>query len=89
MSTNIQEIEDGLLVFRGARKGDVLYIIDGVKTREDVQVPSVSIGRVTLFTSGLPANYGDTLGGVVAIESKSYFDLYREWIQTQLKAGNF
>jgi hypothetical protein len=26
----------------------------------------------------LPARYGDVVGGVVAIESKSYFDLYMQ-----------
>jgi hypothetical protein len=40
-----------------------------------------------LYTGGLPAKYGDTLGGVVVMESKSYFDLYRAWQSEQLKAG--
>ena len=50
MSTDVRQTEDGSLVFRGARKGDMIYIVDGVKTREDVQVPSVSIGSMTLYT---------------------------------------
>ena len=29
-------------------------------------------------TGGLPARYGDVTGGVVAIETKSYFDLYQQ-----------
>lgn len=87
MSSDVRQTEDGELVFRGARKGDMIYIIDGVKTRNAGSVPSVSIGRMQLYTGGLPAKYGDTLGGVVVMESKSYFDLYRAWQSKQLKAG--
>jgi hypothetical protein len=87
MSSDVRQTEDGELVFRGARKGDMIYIIDGVKTRDAGSIPSVSIGRMQLYTGGLPAKYGDTLGGVVVMESKSYFDLYRAWQAAQLKAG--
>lgn len=87
MSSEVRQTEDGELVFRGARKGDMIYVIDGVKTRDAGTIPSVSIGRMQMYTGGLPAKYGDTLGGVVVIESKSYFDLYRNWKSAQLRAG--
>jgi hypothetical protein len=32
-----------------------------------------------VYTGGLPAKYGDILGGAVILETKSYFDLYRQW----------
>lgn len=86
MSSEVRQTEDGELVIRGARKGDMIYVIDGVKTRDAGTVPSVSIGRMQLYTGGIPAKYGDTLGGVVVIESKSYFGLYRAWYSAQLKA---
>lgn len=89
MSSNVQQTADGSLVFRGARKGDMIYMVDGVKVREDAgQIPSVAIGYMQVYTGGLPAKYGDTLGGVVVIESKSYFDLYRAWQSEQLRNGN-
>jgi len=87
MSSEVQMTDDGELVFRGARKGDMLYLIDGVKTREVGSVPGVSIGRMMVYTGGLPAKYGDTLGGVVVMETKSYFDLYRSWEADQIKKG--
>ena len=87
VSTDVRQTDDGELVFRGARKGDMIYYIDGVKTQNPGMIPSVSIGRLQMYTGGLPAKYGDTLGGVVVIESKSYFDLYRAWQSEQLKAG--
>jgi hypothetical protein len=68
------------LVFRGARKGDMIYMIDGIKANDVVNVPSVSIGNMMVYTGALPAKYGDTLGGVVVVETKSYFDLYRAWM---------
>lgn len=79
MSSEVRETEDGELVFRGARKGDMLYLVDGVKSSEIGAIPGVAIGRMQVYTGGLPAKYGDTMGGVIVLETKSYFDLYREW----------
>lgn len=87
MSSDVQRTEDGELVVRGARKGDMIYLIDGVKTRDAGQLPGVAIGRMQLYSGNLPAKYGDTLGGVVVLETKSYFDLYRRWRSAQIRAG--
>ena len=87
MTSNVRQTADGSLVFRGARKGDMIYMIDGVKTREAGSVPGASIGRMMVYAGGLPAKYGDTLGGVVVMESKSYFDLYRAWEGDQIRKG--
>jgi hypothetical protein len=40
-----------------------------------------------VYTGGLPAKYGDTLGGVVVMETKGYFDLYRQWEANEIKTG--
>lgn len=87
MSSEIQKTADGKLVIRGSRPGDLLYLIDGVKTSEIGAMPSAAIGRMQVYTGGVPAKYGDTLGGVVIMETQSYFDLYRAWKAQQLKAG--
>lgn len=88
MSSDIKMTDDGELYFRGARKGDMVYYMDGIKSNEVSNVPSVAIGRMMVYTGGLPAKYGDTLGGVVVMETKSYFDLYREWEAAQIISGN-
>lgn len=88
MSSEIQLTNEGDLVIRGSRPGDMLYLIDGIKASEIGSMPSVAIGSLTVYTGGIPAKYGDTLGGVVAMETQSYFDLYRAWKSRQLKAGN-
>ena len=88
MSSDIQLTANNEIVIRGARPGDLLYLIDGVKTSEIGSMPSAAIGRINVYTGGIPAKYGDTLGGVVVMETQSYFDLYRSWKAQQLKAGN-
>lgn len=67
------------LYFRGSRAGSMAYYVDGVKvTGSNPGVPSEAISRVSIYTGGLPAKYGDVTGGVVAIETKSYFELYQQ-----------
>lgn len=79
MSSDIRLTDDGELVFRGARKGDMIYLMDGVKMTQIANVPSAAIGGMMVYTGGIPAKYGDTTGGVVVMESLGYFDLYRAW----------
>jgi hypothetical protein len=67
------------LYFRGSRAGAMAYYVDGVKvTGTNPGVSPDAISRVSVYTGGLPACYGDVTGGVVAIETKSYFDLYHQ-----------
>lgn len=67
------------LYFRGARSGSMAYFVDGVKVLgSNPGVPSDAINSVSVYTGGLPAKYGDVTGGVVAIETKSYFDLWQQ-----------
>lgn len=78
LSSEIKITEDGELMFRGARKGDMIYVIDGVKLSEVFNVPSCSINKMMVYTGGLPAKYGDTLGGAIVVETLGYFDLLRQ-----------
>ena len=71
------------VIIRGSRPGDVIYYIDGVKVNDLNGVPGVGIGSMTGYTGGVPAKYGDTTGGVVVLETKSYFDLYYAWLAGQ------
>lgn len=79
MTSDVRQTEDGGLVFRGARKGDLINYIDGVKMTEVQNMPSSSIGYIMVYSGAIPAKYGDTTGGVVVMETVSYFDLLREW----------
>lgn len=71
--------DGGEIYFRGARAGDAIYLIDGVKvTGTTPQIPSSGIKSLSVYSGGLPAKYGDTMGGVIVVETKSYFDMYYE-----------
>jgi hypothetical protein len=79
ITTDVQKTSGGELIIRGSRPGDVVYFVDGVKTENLGSQPGSSIGGVTIYAGGVPAKYGDTTGGVIILETKSYFDLYRAW----------
>jgi hypothetical protein len=72
--------DDGREVyFRGARNGGVLYIVDGVKQRDsEYKIPSSAVASVMVYMGNVPAKYGDFDGGVVVVETKSYFDFEAE-----------
>lgn len=78
----------GEMMIRGGRANDLVYFIDGVKMGNVQNVPSAGIGSVTVYTGAIPAKYGDTTGGVIILETKSYYDLWRAW-KIRESAKNF
>lgn len=89
MTTDVKLEDDGSLVFRGARKGDMIYYVDGMKVvGGELNLPSTAISNMMVYSGGLPAQFGDTMGGVVAIETKGYFELLRNYESAMLRSGN-
>lgn len=80
MSSDIKSNASGTeLYFRGSRAGSTVYFIDGVKIRENVpNIPSSGLSNIAVYTGGVPAKYGDSTGGYVIIETKSYLEDYYE-----------
>lgn len=75
-----QLTDDGKgVIIRGSRPETTIYYIDGVKGNSMAQIPSAAIGNISVYTGGIPAKYGDCTGGVVVMETLSYFDLYNRW----------
>lgn len=65
------------LYFRGSRAGSTLFLIDGMKIRENTPgIPSSAIASIMVYTGGVPAKYGDCTGGVVVVDTKSYLAEY-------------
>jgi hypothetical protein len=63
--------EDGQVKsIRGSRDGGTVYYIDGVKVRGTNNVPKASIAEISVVTGGVPARYGDAMGGVINITTK-------------------
>lgn len=77
-NSEIKMNNNGELMIRGSRAGDMVYFVDGIKTNGIKAIPSVAIGGMTVYSTAIPAKYGDTTGGVIIMETKSYNDLLIE-----------
>ena len=78
--TDVYVSDDGEeIYFRGSRDGDAVYYVDGVKLKDNqLHIPGIAIGSLTVYSGGVPAKYGDFTGGVVVVETKSYFSWLNE-----------
>lgn len=65
----VQETGDGVSL-RGARESNTYYYIDGIKVRGSTNLPKSAIEEVQVITGGVPANYGDATGGIIAITTR-------------------
>lgn len=84
MGGGVRVTESGDAYVRGSRADAINYYIDGMRLRDGFKSPpSSAIASVAVFTGGVPAKYGDCTGGVVVVETKSYLNLYQEWLMTQ------
>lgn len=61
---------NGNINIRGARGEGTVYFIDGVKVRGSVNLPQAAIQQQEVITGGLPAQYGDALGGIVSTTTR-------------------
>ncbi len=65
------QADDGDAVnIRGSRSGGTDTYIDGIKVRGSSSIPQASIDQMTVITGGLPAQYGDATGGIIAITTR-------------------
>ncbi len=69
---------NGDIHFRGTRGEATGYFVDGVRTIGATTLPGLCIENLTVFNGGVPAMYGDIMGGAVIITTKSYFSGIRE-----------
>lgn len=75
----VQSADGQQLYVRGTRPKSTQYFVDGVKARSgNINIPGMAIGNISVYTGGIPAKYGDVTGGVIVVETKSYYDLLRE-----------
>ena len=77
----------GTLNVRGGRGDANYYYIDGIKVRGSSAIPQSSIEQVSVITGGLPAQYGDVTGGVIAITTKGVSREYHGGLEF-LSSGN-
>lgn len=70
---NIPEFEGNYYV-RGARDGGLSWYVDGCKIMGNPNVPVSGVEEVRSYVGFIPAKYGDTLGGVIAVETRNWFN---------------
>ncbi len=59
------------LNIRGGRSSDVVYFVDGVKITGSLAVPQSAIQEQEMIIGGLPAKYGDAIGGVISVSTRN------------------
>ncbi|MGY8988730.1 MAG: carboxypeptidase regulatory-like domain-containing protein, partial [Flavobacteriales bacterium] len=65
-----QKDEGDAVNVRGSRSDATSYIVDGMKVRGSIGVPTSAIEQITVVTGGLPAKYGDVTGGIIEVTTK-------------------
>jgi hypothetical protein len=57
--------------FRGARSDGTAYYVDGMRVNGSTTVPQFAVDQLQAITGGVPAQYGDFVGGAITITTKS------------------
>ena len=65
-----QDDGSGDVYIRGQRTEGTQFIVDGIKINGKVSVPQNAIEQVEVISGGIPAMYGDNIGGVVIVTTK-------------------
>lgn len=77
LTAGVFQRDDGkALNIAGARENATQYFVDGIKMRGTLNLPQSSIEQLTVLTGGIPAKYGDALGGVINITTRGPSEQY-------------
>ena len=80
ITSELKTDDNGQFIIKGGRPGTAVTYLDGMKLASPLQrIPGNAIKTITVHTGGIPAKYGDATGGIVVIETKSYFDYFYEY----------
>ena len=65
---------NGVFYVRGAREGSLTYYIDGGQVMAaSGNIPLCGLDTYEIYTGFIPPKYGDTVGGVVVLETRNFF----------------
>jgi hypothetical protein len=73
----------GGLFIKGNRSGDNATYINGVRQFGSSLPPPESVEEVAVITGGIPAEYGDALGGVISYTTKNAASKFNGGVQLQ------
>lgn len=85
------QTDGGAVSMTGARTDGTLYIIDGMQVygSRGINLPAGAIDQMQVITSGVPAKYGDAIGGVVTITTKGVSDKIRGGIMLERSVDGY
>lgn len=70
-TAGVYQADEGEAVqMRGQRDAGTAYFIDGQRVIGSASLPQQSIEQVSVITGGVPAQYGDAMGGVINITTR-------------------
>lgn len=69
----VVQAENGKVYAHGSREGGVQYYIDNCKIMGSPNIPLCGLDFFQSYIGYVPAKYGDSTGGVIAIETRSFF----------------
>ena len=67
---------NGNVNVRGSRSEGTVYFVNGVKMRSNVNIPLAAIQSTEVISGGLPAQYGDAVGGIVNTTTRGASPVY-------------
>ena len=68
---------NGQFYVHGAREGSLTYYIDGAPVMANADIPLCGLETYTIYTGFIPPKYGDSVGGVVVLETRNFFAEHR------------
>lgn len=74
--SSITKDKDGNMSFRGSRPGSASYVVDGIPVNGVLNIPTSAIYSMRVYTSGIPAKFGNATGAIIEVRTKSYFDFF-------------
>ena len=69
-AAGVTQDANGNINMRGGRDEGTVFFIDGVKVRGSLGIPQAAIAQTEVITGGLPAQYGDAVGGVISTTTR-------------------
>ncbi len=79
-----QNDDRGALNLKGARSAGTVYFVNGVKVNGSApNLPTSAIAALTVVTGGVPAQYGDAVGGIINITTTSPSSKYQGGIEAE------
>ena len=65
-----QKEEGSGINIRGSRTDGTVYYVDGIKTNQAPSVANGGIEQISVITGGIPAQYGDAVGGIITVSTR-------------------